>query len=118
MIYPQKATPMQIDNSTVEGITNAIIKQKSTKAMDMRFYWVNDIIHQGHYNVFWKPGENNLAYYFTKHPAPHHHFRMLPVYLNCKDNGINDGFRGCYYSKNTSLNKYQSKNKIRKKAQL
>ena len=31
--------------------------------MDMWFYWVHDLIHHGHYNVFWKPGANNLAEY-------------------------------------------------------
>jgi hypothetical protein len=42
MGYPQPATPMQTDNSTVCGIMNDNIKQQQSQAIDMRFYWVRD----------------------------------------------------------------------------
>jgi hypothetical protein len=34
--YPQPPTPLQIDNSTASGIANNSVKQKRSKAMDMR----------------------------------------------------------------------------------
>ena len=37
--HPQPATPVQTDNSCAEGIANDTVKQKRSKAMDMRFYW-------------------------------------------------------------------------------
>jgi hypothetical protein len=40
--------------------------------MDMRFHWIRDRIRQGHFRVYWKPGTDNLADFFTKdHPIKH-----------------------------------------------
>jgi hypothetical protein len=36
--HPQTPTPMETDNTTATGRRNGTIKQKCTKAMDMRFY--------------------------------------------------------------------------------
>ena len=38
MGHPQPPTPIQVDNSTAVGIANKSIKQKMSKAMDMRFH--------------------------------------------------------------------------------
>jgi hypothetical protein len=48
-------TPMETDNTTVTGYSNGTIKQKRTKAMDMRFYWITDRVKQGQFNVYWGP---------------------------------------------------------------
>ena len=41
--------------------------------MDMRFHWIQDRILQELFNVFWKPGPNNLGDYHSKHhPTPQH----------------------------------------------
>ena len=73
MHHPQPPTPIQVDNSTAVGIANKSIKQKRSKAMDMLFHWIQDIIIQEHFNVFWKPGPTNLGDYHSKHdPNPHH----------------------------------------------
>ena len=52
--------------------------------VDMRFYWIQDRIKQGHFRVCWRPGFENLADYFTKHHAPIHHRRMRPIYLSTR----------------------------------
>ena len=44
MHHPQPPNPIQVDNSTAVGIANKIIKQKRSKAMDMRFHWIQDRI--------------------------------------------------------------------------
>jgi hypothetical protein len=82
MGWPQPATPIQVDNSCAEGIINDTVKQRRSKAIDMRFYWVRDRVRQGHYRVHWKPGLENLADYFTKHHSPKHHKLMRPTYLH------------------------------------
>jgi hypothetical protein len=64
---------METDNTTVAGYSNGTIKQKRTKAMDMRFYWIKDRVKQGQFNVYWGPGFQKLADYFTKHRSPAHH---------------------------------------------
>jgi hypothetical protein len=56
---------METDNTTTTGYSNGTIKQKCTKAMDMRFYWIKDRVKQGQFNVYWGPGYQNLADYFT-----------------------------------------------------
>jgi hypothetical protein len=57
---------METDNTTATGYSNGTIKQKRTKAMDMHFYWIKDRVKQGQFNVYWGPGYQNLADYFTK----------------------------------------------------
>jgi hypothetical protein len=38
----QPPTPIRTDNSTAYGILNETIKQKISKAMDMRYHWLTD----------------------------------------------------------------------------
>ena len=71
--FPQGATPLQGDNKVAVGIANGKFRQRRSKAIDMRFHWIRDRVRQGHFNVYWRAGNNNLADYFTKkHSAKHH----------------------------------------------
>ena len=81
MGHPQPPTPIVIDNSTASGIANNTIKQRRSKAIDMRFYWVQDRITQQQFKVYWRKGEENLADYFTKHHPARYHILMRPTYL-------------------------------------
>ncbi|KAI2490331.1 hypothetical protein MHU86_24250 [Fragilaria crotonensis] len=49
MGHPQPATPIQTDNACASGICNDTVKQRRSKAMDMRFYWIRDRVQQGHF---------------------------------------------------------------------
>jgi hypothetical protein len=49
--HPQPPTQMETDNTTATGYSNDTIKQKRTKAMVMRFYWIKDRVKQGQFNV-------------------------------------------------------------------
>ena len=80
--HEQPPTPIRTDNATCEGILNDTVKQKRSKAMDMRFYWLQDRINQGQFSVYWRPGATNLGDYLSKHHAPAHHRRMRPIYLH------------------------------------
>jgi hypothetical protein len=80
--HPQGPTPIFTDNKTSNGIANDTIKQKRSKAMDMRFYWIRDRVRQGQFLIYWRPGKTNRADYFTKHHPAKHHRRMRPVYLH------------------------------------
>jgi hypothetical protein len=79
--HPQGPTPIQTDNSTADGILNSTVKQKRSKAIDMRFYWLWDRIDQEQFIVHWQPGYLNFANYFTKHHPPNHHQNIRPAYL-------------------------------------
>jgi hypothetical protein len=77
----QPATPIQTDKSTASGIANATVKQKRSKAIHMRFYWIRDCVRQGQFVIYWKKGSLNCADYFTKHHATIHHQAIRSVYL-------------------------------------
>jgi hypothetical protein len=42
MGHPQLATPIQTDNECAPGIVNNTVKQRRSKAIEMRFYWIKD----------------------------------------------------------------------------
>jgi hypothetical protein len=48
----QPTTPLRTDNSTSSGIMNKTIKQKRSKAMDMRYHWLTDIVHKKQFDVY------------------------------------------------------------------
>ena len=71
--HPQPPTTIRTDNSTAHGIMNQTVKQRKSKSMDMKFWWLIDRIQQKQFKVSWAPGKYNLADYFSKkHPAKHH----------------------------------------------
>jgi hypothetical protein len=80
--HPQPPTPIQTDNSTAAGIANNSVKQKRSKAMDMRFYWIRDRVRQGQFLVYWRKGSSNRADYFTKHHPTSHHKAIRSSYLH------------------------------------
>ncbi len=51
--HPQPPTPTLTHNSTASGIANDSVKQRRSKAMDMRYYWTRDRARQGHFYVYW-----------------------------------------------------------------
>ena len=81
MGHPQPPTHVRGDNSTAIGIANRTIKQRRSKAMDMRYFWLQDRDAQGQFKYYWDKGEGNRADYFTKHHSVAHHRAMRPVYL-------------------------------------
>jgi hypothetical protein len=102
--HPQPPTPMETDNTPATRYSNGTIKQKRTKAMDMLFYWIKDRVKQGQFNVYWGPGFQILADYFTKHHSPAHHKRMREIYIHSDEQPINrkgirySALRGCVYT--------------------
>ena len=50
--YKQPPTPIQVDNTTAVGFANREIKQKISKAIDMRFYWLQDRCDQQQIKIY------------------------------------------------------------------
>ncbi len=70
---PQTRTFIQSTNSTAHTLLNNKILPKAPKAMDMQFHWLRCREAQDQYQIFWRPGTQNLVDYWTKyHPASHH----------------------------------------------
>ena len=91
MGHPQPPTPIQTDNTTAVGIANDSIKQKYSKALDMRWYWLKDQIKLKRYDVYFKPGSQNKADYFTKNHSPSHHRQSRFTFLH----QANVAMQGC-----------------------
>jgi hypothetical protein len=78
----QPPTRLHTDNSTAFGILNKTIKQKRSKAMDMRYHWLTDRVSQKQFDVYWRPGRENLSDYHTKHHSAQHHKDMRGLILH------------------------------------
>lgn len=67
--------------------------------MDMHFYWVRDRVQQKQFIIYWQPGAENMADYFTKHHLAVHHrqWRDQFVMPEHKSNMVSRqlGLRGC-----------------------
>ena len=72
---PVDGTPLETDNSTAHDILRAQVRMKRSKAFDMRYHWLKDRIAQRQFNLYWAPGKNNKADYYSKHFPPSHHKR-------------------------------------------
>jgi hypothetical protein len=82
LVHTQPPTPLRTDNSTAFSIVNETIKQKRSKAMDMRYHWLTDRVSQKQFNVYCRPGRENLADYHTKHHSAQHHKDMRHLILH------------------------------------
>jgi hypothetical protein len=62
---------------------NKTVKQKQSKSMDMRFYWLQDRVKQGQFRVFWAPGKINLPSRLPIKSATSKcvHKAVRPIYL-------------------------------------
>jgi hypothetical protein len=80
--HTQPPTPLQTDNSTAFGILNKTIKQKRSTAMYMRYHWLTNRVRKKQFDVYWRPGRENLGDYHTKHHSAQHHKDMLHLILH------------------------------------
>jgi hypothetical protein len=81
MGHKQPATPLQTDNSMAEAVTNGKVQPKRTKAMDMRFHWLQDRECQRQFRIYWRPGKLNYADYWTKHHPTKHHQQVRKEFI-------------------------------------
>jgi hypothetical protein len=61
--------------------------------MDMRYHWLTDRVCQKQFDVYWRPGRENLGNYHTKHHSAQHHKDMRGLILH-QANSI-QVLRGC-----------------------
>jgi hypothetical protein len=52
-------TPLKTNNAMADAIINGKIQPKQTKAMDMRFHWLQDCKCQQQFQIYWQPGKLN-----------------------------------------------------------
>jgi hypothetical protein len=89
----QPPTPLRTDNSTAFGILNETIKQKRSKAMDMRYHWLTDRVRQKQFDVYWRPGRENIGDYHATYHSAQYHKNMRGLILH-ESNSLH-ALRGC-----------------------
>jgi hypothetical protein len=56
--------------------------------MDMRYNWLTDRVRQKQFDVYWRPGKDNLGDYHTNYHSAHHHKDMRPL-IQYRSNSLN-----------------------------
>jgi hypothetical protein len=82
MGYPQGSTIIMCDNTCAIGIATDSIKQKRSKAIDMRFHWIRDRVRQSQFTIAYIPTQQNLADYFTKNLPFESHLQFHPFLVH------------------------------------
>ena len=82
MRHTKSPTPLAVDNITAVGLANKTIKQQMSKAIDIRFYWIQDRQSQGQFIIYWSTGTTNLADFHSKHHPPVYHNQMRATILH------------------------------------
>ena len=73
MGHSQPPTPAVTDSATGDGFVNDNIRQRHSRAIDIRVYCLRDRFRQGQFLVYLMAGDYNMADYFTKHHPTIHH---------------------------------------------
>jgi hypothetical protein len=83
--HPQGLTKLTYNNQPAGRIAYRTAKIHKSKAIDMRYHWIQDRIEQGHFITDWQPGAYNLADYVSKaHPI--NHFKLIrPFFITTPD---------------------------------
>jgi len=84
--YPQNPTIIMCDNTSAIGIATDSIKQKRSKAIDMRFHWIRDRVRQSQFTIAYIPTSQNLADYFTKNLPYESHAQFHPFLVRASAN--------------------------------
>jgi hypothetical protein len=79
--HKQPPTPLQTDNAMADAIINGKVQPKQTRAMDMRFHWLQDRECQQQFRIYWRPGKMNYTNYWTKHHPEMHHRNIRKEFL-------------------------------------
>ena len=77
--WPKTVPDFYFENSIN---SNETIKQRMSKAFDMRCHWIQDRVRQKQHNAHWRPGYENDGDYFTKRHSPSHHQCMRARHLH------------------------------------
>ncbi len=81
-------TQVHCDNATAVGITNNTVKCQHSCLMEMQYFWVCDKVAQDAYDVKWHLGQENIAYYQSKHHIGAHPQAIQPCYLHNSNSSL------------------------------
>ena len=79
--HPQVAIPVKTDNATAASFVTDMLKQKRSKAWDVRYHWLSEQQALRTFFIYWQQGCKNLADYHTKHHPPSYHQKVREKYV-------------------------------------
>ena len=79
--HPQPPTPMYCNNETAAGIANNTVKRQPSHSMEIRYFYIGNLVKHEIVNVKWHPGKENLADYASKHQDAKHNKTVQRLYL-------------------------------------
>ena len=74
-------TPLKTDNSTATGFVHITIRQRQSKAWDMRYHWLRDRTILEQIAIYCDNDSKYLADYHTKHHPADYHRAIRPKYI-------------------------------------
>ena len=87
--HKQLPMPLQANNARADAVINGKIQPKQTKAMSMRFHWLQDCKCQQQFRIYWQPGKINLCRLLdtasSKITSPQH-VQRIPHAIHCSRN--------------------------------
>ena len=81
--HPQQPTLITYDNQPAGKIALRTAKIKRSKAIAMRYHWIQDRIARREFQIAWKPGPQNIADFTSKAHPIHHFLTMRNLMYNC-----------------------------------
>ena len=63
--FPLPLAPIKTDNSASEGIATATVRQESSKAMDMQFYWMKDRFKKKSFLLETRKSKHGFTHHIT-----------------------------------------------------
>ena len=79
--HPQAATPVKTDNATAASFVTDMLKQKRSKAWDVRYHWLSEQQALKTIFIYWQQGLKNLADYHTIYSPPAYHKKLREKYI-------------------------------------
>ncbi len=80
--HPQPPTPIHIDNTTTLGFVNNTIKCQCSRAMEMQYFLLLDGKTQKDFKFYYRPSQENLGNYPSKHHTADIHQHVRPYYVH------------------------------------
>ncbi len=78
MGHLQPPMPLNCNNVTMVGIANNTVKCQQSWSIEMRFFWVADVVEQGKFDTKYYPGKD----YQIRHHIGTHPTAVCPWYLH------------------------------------
>ena len=78
--YPAQVPTIYTDNECAVNMANDDIKQRRTKAIDMRYHWTRHQIREQKLIIKWIQASDNLADFFTKALPTHLHLAFMNLF--------------------------------------